>query len=562
MTMATFPTYEKLITQKSETQQRLFAEYSGSISEFDIIIIGSGMGGGLLADDLAEISHKRILVLEVGSYLFPTHVYNCTRFPNDATAKKYTVKTFEQSSNDSDEFFIGEQPQLNFGGRSVFWSGLIPSIQDWEQNFFPDNVRNGLTKRLADAGRKMNESVSLGKTADRVVELLRNGVLGEHFDIKQTPRALHQPYLTDKGTPSGDFFKESTGVFNTAELLTNQIGLNPNDHHLSNSNAFQLLLNHFVETISQTGPSRFLVRANDLISGQQREFFAGIVVVAAGSIESPKLIRRSPVFNAIAEPGRLLVGKGLTDHPTTNSVQGPVTHIFDSPIPKNSHAKIILYSLGKKDHSGAIIYPFNVEMNINHEYWHLRENDPDSPQQQIGHEGDSILDIKFSFGNFLDENNEIFHQPFQTPDVPGIKFKNNKRADYLADDRLRALAGWNKRPEDIWWTLNEVTNRIFEQFGYHGDRSRPGTWYGENGNGFGYGTVHHAAGSLRMPFKTKFDDHTFNHDSVVDENLMVRGLSNLFVCDMSVMPYSSAANPVRTLAALALRLSEHIQSLP
>lgn len=31
----------------------------------------------------------------------------------------------------------------------------------------------------------------------------------------------------------------------------------------------------------------------------------------------------------------------------------------------------------------------------------------------------------------------------------------------------------------------------------------------------------------------------------------------LFVCDMSVMPFSSAANPVRTLAAFALRLSRH-----
>jgi hypothetical protein len=521
--MASFPTYEKLITQKTDTQRRLFAEYSGSITEFDIIIIGSGMGGGLLADDLADKSKKRILVLEAGSYLFPTHVYNCTRFPNDATAKKYAVKTFEQTSNPSDEFFIGEQPQLNFGGRSIFWSGLIPSIQQWEQDFFPNNVRNGLTQRLLDAGRKMNESVSLGKTADRVVDLLKNGILNDHFEIKQTPRALHQPYLTDQGTPTDDFFKEPTGVFNTAELLTNQIGLNRNDDHRSNSNSFQLLLNHYVESISQNTASRFQVRVNDLISGEQKEFQAGIVIVAAGSIESPKLIRRSPVFNAIPESGRHLVGKGLTDHPTTDSVQGPITHIWDTPIGKNSHAKIILYSRGRKDNSGSIVYPFNVEMNINHEYWHLRENDPDSPQQQIAGESESILDIKFSFGNFLDDQNEISHQPFQTPDVPGIRFKNNKYVDYLANNRLRSLAGWNKNPNAIWWTLNEVTNRIFEQFGYHGDRSRPGSWYGQDNMGFGYGTVHHAAGSLRMPFKTKFDDQSFNHDSVVDENLMVRG---------------------------------------
>jgi choline dehydrogenase-like flavoprotein len=31
----------------------------------------------------------------------------------------------------------------------------------------------------------------------------------------------------------------------------------------------------------------------------------------------------------------------------------------------------------------------------------------------------------------------------------------------------------------------------------------------------------------------------------------------LYVCDMSVMPFSSAANPVRSQVALALRLSRH-----
>jgi choline dehydrogenase-like flavoprotein len=38
----------------------------------------------------------------------------------------------------------------------------------------------------------------------------------------------------------------------------------------------------------------------------------------------------------------------------------------------------------------------------------------------------------------------------------------------------------------------------------------------------------------------------------------VAGTQNLYVCDMSVMPVSTAATPVRTLVALALRLSEHL----
>ena len=66
------------------------------------------------------------------------------------------------------------------------------------------------------------------------------------------------------------------------------------------------------------------------------------------------------------------------------------------------------------------------------------------------------------------------------------------------------------------------------------------------------------AGSLRMPYRPAHD-LPFSPDSVVDENLQVICAPNLYVCDMSVMPFSSAANPVRTLVALALRLSRHLR---
>ena len=82
--------------------------------------------------------------------------------------------------------------------------------------------------------------------------------------------------------------------------------------------------------------------------------------------------------------------------------------------------------------------------------------------------------------------------------------------------------------------------------------------YGDN-QGFGNGTVHHAAGSLRMPSRPRYDQE-FAPDSVVDQDLQVIGTSRLYVCDMSVMPVTTAANPSRALVALALRLSEHLET--
>jgi hypothetical protein len=74
----------------------------------------------------------------------------------------------------------------------------------------------------------------------------------------------------------------------------------------------------------------------------------------------------------------------------------------------------IFYSRGLGDGT-EIRYPFNVEMNIDHEYWHLWENDPHandphnfSTNTRVG---PSRVDIKFSFGNCLDDVNEVKPAP-------------------------------------------------------------------------------------------------------------------------------------------------------
>jgi choline dehydrogenase-like flavoprotein len=128
----------------------------------------------------------------------------------------------------------------------------------------------------------------------------------------------------------------------------------------------------------------------------------------------------------------------------------------------------------------------------------------------------------------------------------------------LAGSRLPTVAGWQKSHQQIFEVLNNVTWQIFSQFRNNGHEARPDgeVWYGQGGKGFGYGTVHHAAGTLRMPYRPHLDAE-INWQAVVDEDLRVVGTQHLYVCDMSVMPFSSAANPVRTLAALALRLSRH-----
>lgn len=558
----TSSTYANFIAEDCKARENLFLMYIGPRDDFDIIIIGSGIGGGVLADDLADRmgKNKRILVLEAGSFLYPTHVYNFGRFSNSAVARHFACDVFHQSGSPNSAHYIGEMPQLNFGGRSIFWSGLIPEIQPWELEFFPSKVRADLASMfLRLAGKRMNESRSMGKTAQAIVAALAASSLSTDFSIEETPRALDQPYLQPDGTPREDFFTESTGVFNTAELLINQLGLTPGVSHGDHS-GLQVQLNQYVEDILNFG-NHYKVLARNTANGSARYFQAPTVVLAAGSIESPKLLQRSSLFPWLPDHCKRVLGRGLTDHPTSNELAAYVTNIGSTPITKKTHAKIILYSLGKRDASGQIKFPFNVEMNINHEYWHLRENDPSTRPEPVfsgnNPAGPSRLDIKFSFGNCLDSENQIKAAPAYGY-VPEVTFKNLKNVDDLSQSRFLALAGWRKTNDQVFDVLNDVAKRIFSQFTNQGGPVQPdhNQYYNQGGKGFGWGTVHHAAGSLRMPTKPSLDA-PFHSDYVVDEDLRVAGHQHLYVCDMSVLPISSAANPVRTLVALALRLSHH-----
>ena len=94
-------THQNFVSDFSPAQTRLFPQYQGFRTDFDSVVVGSGMGGDMLADDLADGlgSQNRILVLEAGACLYPTHVFNICRFPNAAVAGHFACQTFSSAAN-------------------------------------------------------------------------------------------------------------------------------------------------------------------------------------------------------------------------------------------------------------------------------------------------------------------------------------------------------------------------------------------------------------------------------------------------------------------------------
>src|SRR5881397_3505512 len=111
---------------------------AGRKRDFDIIVIGGGTFGAVIADRLftADLTRsRRILVLEAGTFVLPEHMQN---MPFLGGAPDLRVPWVNH-------------PALNYsglifaiGGRSLTWGGWSPELLDSEMNAWPAAARDAL----------------------------------------------------------------------------------------------------------------------------------------------------------------------------------------------------------------------------------------------------------------------------------------------------------------------------------------------------------------------------------------------------------------------------------
>ncbi len=81
-----FPSYKKrylhavenLLNEETDFSRRYVPSNLDTNQEYDVIVIGSGMGGGIVADQLSDFGLS-VLVLEAGSVHLPSHIGNTPR---------------------------------------------------------------------------------------------------------------------------------------------------------------------------------------------------------------------------------------------------------------------------------------------------------------------------------------------------------------------------------------------------------------------------------------------------------------------------------------------------
>jgi hypothetical protein len=121
------------------------------IGVYDYVIIGSGIGGGILAEELVK-KKKKVLLIERGGATFTTHLCNTAR-PDFARGKNdspegneivyNTIKERVQTAEGSDPYVGG--PMYSLGGRSTIWGLWIPRVNKASLiEFFPPEIASYL----------------------------------------------------------------------------------------------------------------------------------------------------------------------------------------------------------------------------------------------------------------------------------------------------------------------------------------------------------------------------------------------------------------------------------
>ena len=504
-----FPDAARRLVEGSTVARRLLAGTPPPEPErqYDVIVIGSGMGGGVLADQLSDRG-RDVLLLEAGGLVFPTHVGNLPRRHRLGTFDKHVWGLWEDFkvrdvTGVGEDRYVGGQG-FNLGGRSVFWGGLIPRMAEWELGAWPEEVATFLTDGGYAEAEERLKAAPPGSTeyGDLVLQTLRDAL--PELDHLPAQLAVHRAPAT-----SGVL---STGVFSTADLLLESMltpGAAGNQH-------LRIALNTVAVRLELDGDRVTGVVARDLIGNREVTYRADVVVLAAGTIESARLVLASgvPVPSDLA-------GIGVTDHPIY------FTH-FGIPAGPGTLARAddAAKTVARHQQAAADAHGYLMVVELGADLNQGRYVDDDLVARRADElAGAMLCEVVFLLSAPLIDANRLTLPDGGDPLKP-VQLEMTRAA---VDDALLA-------------ELGEVKDRVLEAVG--GQELPDESLDLVEAR---LGGVAHEVGSLRMSSDPAA--------GVVDPTLKVHGMANLYVCDLSVFPTSPAANPSLTLVALAGRLA-------
>ncbi len=504
------------------------------MNHYDIIIIGTGAGGGTLAHHLAPTG-KKILILERGDFL-PKEVQNWDPW----AVAKGRYKTTEMWQDKDGNAFSPYQHYF-VGGNTKMYGGALLRLResDFEQVHHYDGISPAWPLKYYDFEKYYTEAEYLYHTRGQRgidpteppaekpypqpplpfeprMQEVNDLVKRQGYNPVPIPLAVKLPEGSDKvHLTLYDGYPDPTG----AKADSHSIGITG---ALQYSNV-TLLTNRKAMRIETDSTGRVAKQVVVDHNGEMETFSADIIVVSCGAINSAALLLRSKNEkhpDGLANSSGL-VGRNLMIH---------------------NNGVVLAYSA--KENPSAFQKAFLIP-----DFYHNADDSkyPLGAIQLMGKADPQLLtdalgDELSSSGKSLEYYaNHIIDFFITAEDLPFVNNRVIAKEDgsiqlYYYQNNLEAYNRLRQK-------LITIMDKVAEMDGVAGTTKYFGFKLGSGG-------VTHQTGTCRFG--------TDAMSSVLDLNCKAHDLDNLYVVDTSFFPSSGAVNPSLTAMANALRVGDHL----
>jgi choline dehydrogenase-like flavoprotein len=489
---------------------------------YDVIIIGTGAGGGTLAHKLAPTG-KKILVLEQGEFL----AKESSELVDTEVFRKEQYHAPEQWYDNEGEPF---HPQTSYcvGGNTKIYSGVLMRMreQDFEEVQHKDGVSPAWALNYQDFEPYYTEAENLYQVHGK-----------PDGDPTEPPHSSTYPFTEIAHEPQIEVIKD---VLLKQGLHPSYLPLGLGDQGRTDSEDTGIspalkYANVTLKTSAQalclyTNPSGCEIKAVQAKVGQQDYLFLGsIIVLSCGAINSALLLLRS----------------ANEKHPNgiANSSDGVGRHLMKQQLS-------VVVQLTTSTYSGLS----QRTLGINDFYW--GDDQYSYPMGNVQEAGGILQDVIFSeappilsiFTRIMPEfglrqlATRSIGWWLQTEDLPNPDNRVRMAGDRLHIDYKPSNVEAHDRLVYRWLdVLKAVQSEQPSRFNRNGVFPR---------SDMPIQVVAHQCGTCRFGEDPK--------TSVLDLNCRAHEVDNLYVVDSSFFPSSSSVSPALTVIANALRVGDHL----
>jgi choline dehydrogenase-like flavoprotein len=511
------------------------------MSDYDVIVIGSGAGGGTLVNRLAP-SGKKVLLLERGDWLprepqnwLAQDVFVDGRYQSEDTWYDGRDKAFAPQVH----YFVGGATKLfgaalyrlraeDFGelqhqdGVSPAWpisyDEMEPYYTQAEQLYQVHGARGEDPTEPPASGPYPFPAVSHEPRIQQLSDdLAAAGYQPFHAPCGVLLDEEDMPYSRCARTQNCDGFPCLLHAKSDAEVIAVRPALeHPNVTLLTNAEAVALSTNGDGRTVSEVVVQR---------NGERESYTADIIALSCGAANSAKLLLASASDqhpNGLAN-GSDQVGRNYMFHNSQAVLalsREPNPTIFQKTLGLND------FYLASKDFD----YPLgNIQMVGKSQAPMFRGEKPVETKLAPGWSLERVATHAVDFW-------------LSTEDLP----RPNNRVTLTDDGAIRLTYTYsNEQPKkELYGKLKSMLGNL----GMEGGHLLPHNAYLKNE--IPVAGVAHQAGTCRFG--------TDPSDSVLDTNCKAHELDNLYVVDTSFFPSIGAVNPALTAMANALRVGDHL----